>query len=86
MAWTYHDYLEQSTNALRLARLRQHISEVNQEIQADLRDGERSKENEHLVKYKEGLLTELERLAGKVSDIDTSDPRVKAGFTRARPL
>lgn len=50
-AWTYHDYLEQATLPLRLARLRQHISEVNARVSAAVSAGGKSRSTGDLVAY-----------------------------------
>lgn len=78
MAWTYHDYEEQTSDALRLARLRQHISEVSQKIQANYSAGGDARANDPLERYLHNTVhprrRELERTVAAVS----------AGFTRGR--
>lgn len=78
MAWTYHDFEEQTTSATRLTRLRQHISEVNQKIQANLSSGADRRENDVLERYLTNVLSkrraELERATRT------------AGITRGRVL
>lgn len=87
MAWTYHDYGEQVTAALRLARLRQHITEVNAKIQAQLTGVEGgSRESGDLVNYRRQLLEEAKELEVLAGTVDSDSPRATAGFTRGRPL
>lgn len=78
MAWAYQDYESQSSDAMRLARLRQHIGEVNAQIQPNLGFGSERRDNQVLKEYLADVLEprrrELERIAEGVR------------FTRARPL
>lgn len=87
MAWEYNDYEEQSTNAARLTRLRRHITEVGASIQANLTSGADSRTTDVLQRHMNDVLhprrRELEKL---VTVIEADDPRVRAGFTRGRPL
>lgn len=67
-AWTYHDYLEQSTLALRITRLRQHMSEVNARVSAAVSAGGKSRSTADLVAYLQHLarqLRDLEEQAGQ---------------------
>jgi len=86
MAWIYHDYDEQSTDSARLARLRMHISEVNQQIQSNLSNGDQSKDNGLLVEYRKQLIEERKQLESKAGTVDSDSPKVKAAFTYGRPL
>lgn len=67
MAWTYADYEEQSTDALRLARLRQHISEVSQAMGPSVSADGKSRDTGSLATYL-GMLRdrrkELEAITG----------------------
>lgn len=85
MAWTYADYLEQTTDTDRLSRLRQHMTEVSEQIQANLRAGNNSKDNQVLVEYRGQLVEELARLERAVGSLDSTSPRASAGFLRGRP-
>jgi hypothetical protein len=61
MAWTYADYEEQPTDAARLARLRQHITEVGQQIQANRTSGDQKRENDALMEYLDRVLAARRR-------------------------
>lgn len=82
MAWKYADYEEQTDDAARLARLRQHITEVQAEIGPDLANNGRSRGNQPTIDYLNLILrprlTELQRVAA-FTDAGFS------GFTRGRP-
>lgn len=68
MATVYHDYEEQATPALRLARLRLHISEINAQISAAVADGGKSRDPGPLNAHLDRLYrrqTELQREAGE---------------------
>lgn len=88
MGWTYSDYESQATPALRLTKLRLHINEVNAVMGKELTVGMRSERSEslqtHLEKTLYPRLRELEKDAD--SDRLAESSRVKAGFTRGRPL
>lgn len=67
MAYTYHDFEEQANDAARLVRLRSHITEVNQKIQADVASDGHSRSASTLQAYLLSLQErrkELEVLAG----------------------
>lgn len=77
MAWTYHDYEEQATDELRLARLRCHITEVNAQVQANVSfAGGNRRENDHLIEYLKVLRAERDRLQRATGTV----------FTRARAV
>ena len=86
MAWTYHDYEEQSTDTLRLARLRQHISEVSAQIQASVKSPAGERANEVLKDYRKQLDARRIELETTVGTLSSDDVRVRAAFTRGRPL
>lgn len=86
MAWTYHDFEEQTDDSARLTRLRQHITEVNQKIQSNMRTEAGEKENTHLVAYLRHLDGRRAQLEARVGTVGRSDPRVRSGFTRGRPV
>ena len=86
MAWEFHDYAEQTTDQARLTRLRKHITEVNQKIQANLSSGDQSRNNELLVDYRQQLNNERVELEKKVGTLDSTSPKVTAGFTQGRPI
>lgn len=72
MAYTYGDYESQSTDALRLARLRLHIAEVTQKISAATSGDGMSRDPSSLVTYMEQLQTrrrELESVTGNYGGI-----------------
>lgn len=62
MAWTYNDWDEQTTNDLRLTRLRSHISEVTSEIGADVSADGKSRSSGSLTAYLDYLKSEKDRL------------------------
>jgi hypothetical protein len=56
MAWQYSGYESQATDAERLAMLRLHIQEVNDQLHAGYRMGERSYDPDALQKHIERVL------------------------------
>lgn len=60
--WTYHDWEEQATDALRLQRLRQHMTEVRGRISADVSKDGASRSSGNLTAYLQGLTAERDRL------------------------
>lgn len=67
MAWQYHTFEEQSTDAARLAMLRQHLSEVSAKISADVASDGQSRSTQGLIQYRKDLverMAQLERDAG----------------------
>jgi hypothetical protein len=84
MAYTYHDYEEQTSDALRLTRLRRHISEVNAKVSANLASGGDSRQTDPLTRYLETLHKRRGELEAKAGTVDGDSPRVRAGFTRGR--
>lgn len=55
MAYTYHDWREQTTDAARLTRLRQHMTEVSAGIAAAVSDGGASRDSSNLTAYLDQL-------------------------------
>lgn len=65
--WTYADWAEQATDTARLARLRQHISEVNSAIAASVSADGKSRDSSVLKDLLQMLLTERDRLENSPS-------------------
>ena len=63
MAYTYHDWMTQTTDALRLTRLRQHIAEVSALVQPDVAAQGSSRSTGALQPYLADLYKQEERLA-----------------------
>lgn len=55
MSWTHADFEEQTTPAARLAKLRQHLTEVQTAISADVSASGRSRSSGSLTQYKSML-------------------------------
>lgn len=67
VAWTYHDYEEQTSDTARLTRLRLHIGEVSAAMTADVTADGKSRSAGNLRAYLADLQTrrrELERSSG----------------------
>ena len=76
MAWNFNQYEEEPDNEARLTMLRQHITEVTEQIQADLSGDGRSVSAGVLQDYLTNVVTprriELEKAAGsKAPSINT---------------
>jgi hypothetical protein len=85
MAWTYADYEAQSTDALRLERLRSHIGEVSAAMQPNVASGGNSVDRDTLQPYLRDLQSrraELEKSVGPAAD----SARLKGSFVRMRPV
>lgn len=78
--WTYHDYEEQETDALRLARLRRHITEVNAKVSADVSAGAYSRSSHPLTTYLAQLHDRRKELEGQAN----SELMANAGVSFAR--
>lgn len=68
--YTYHDYEEQPDDASRLARLRQHLSEVGQQITAEISKDGLSAQYGALVNYRKQLLDRLTQLESSVGALN----------------
>ena len=63
MAWQYHDFEEQSTDLARLARLRQHISEVGAKAgRPDVSSDGKSRQGGNTTVYRRDLMARLREL------------------------
>lgn len=65
MAWTYNDWPSQSTTAAQVTRLKLHMEEVSEAIQADTSAGDRSRSSGNLVTYYQGLEARLKDLEAR---------------------
>ena len=84
--WTYADWVTQTTRALRVSRLRSHISEVSQQIDADMATGGQSFRATELREYHKTLLGELNRLDPDQSGSISNGARARSAFTSMRPV
>lgn len=87
MAYTYSDWVTQTTRSTRITRLRLHIQEVSDLISAKQQFGERDYDPEVLQRYYDSLTEQLAKLDPTgTGGSTTDDPRYQAGITRGRPV
>lgn len=87
MAWTYSNWVTQTTTAAQLVALRAHIKEVSDEISARLATEGKSYDPQPLGDYLKELLRQLATLAQNEAPADLANSaRARAAFTRGRPL
>lgn len=87
MAWTYSDWVTQTTRAARITRLRAHVQEVSDQITAAQQFGQREYDPEVLQRYYDTLLETLDKIdptgtGGAITD----DPRYSGSVVRGRPV
>lgn len=85
MAWTYSNWITQTTRSSRLSVLRQHIQEVSDVIDARMSTGAGSFDPAELRAYRKELIDELTRLdpTGEGGELADS-ARATGAFSRAR--
>ena len=66
MAWTYSDWITQSTLTTRLSRLRLHIQEVSAKIDIEIAGDGKSRASATLGRYYEKLIDQEAALAKRV--------------------
>lgn len=65
--WTYAAFEEEATDALRLAMLNRHITEVRQKIGPDVNDGDVGINRGQLVNYLSALMKRRAELEARVA-------------------
>lgn len=85
MAWTYHDFEEQTTIAAKIARLEQHLTEVQAKILEDVSLDGSERSSRGLISYREGLIERLEALQEQSGEVVSDDARSSSSFTRGIP-
>lgn len=83
MAYTYHDWQQQTTAAARLSRLRLHLAEVSQLIAASVSSNGSSRSTDTLERYWEKLTEEEKSLVDQVG-VDGAGAAVVGVFRLGR--
>ena len=86
MAWTYSDYATYSDTSDRLERLRLHIVEVSDEIQAEGSDGGTSLNLTNLRTYLQDLKREEKDLGGQAPRAGGRTRVLRADFIEPRGI
>jgi hypothetical protein len=82
LAWTYSDWITQTTDSTRLTRLRLHIQEVSDKITQEVSSGGNSRSSSALQAYLADIRKEEKSLAAAVSGASGGVSRAR--FVRAR--
>lgn len=81
MAYTYHDWQQQTDPAARLTRLRQHLAEVSALISASISANGSSRSASDLRQYWKDLTEEEKSLIAEYG-LDGATPAVRVGVVR----
>ncbi len=81
MAYTYHDWQQQTDPAARLTRLRQHLAEVSALISASISANGSSRSASDLERYWQRLTDEEKKLTDQYG-LDGATPAVRVGVVR----